>query len=355
MRAVIYDKFKGLPYVTDLSDPIAAPGSVVIAVAATGLCRSDWHGWQGHDSDITTLPHVPGHEFAGTISAIGTGVVNWNVGDRVTVPFVCGCGECLECASGNAQVCARQWQPGFNGPGSFAELVAIPNADFNLVGLPEEVSSSAAAALGCRFATAFRAAVQIGRVRADERVVVFGCGGVGLSLIMIASAMGARVAAVDVSKDALALAMELGAHVAIESSGDNAGAVRDALGGAADLSFDALGSIATCADSVATLRPRGRHVQVGLLPPAEVGDQATVPMHLVIGRELEVLGSHGMSAHDYPAMLAMIATGRLAPERLVMRTIGLDDVPTALVDLGGSRQPGVTVIVPPRTSGPDAP
>ena len=209
--------------------------------------------------------------------------------------------------------------------------------------------------LGCRFATAFRAAVQIGRVRADERVVVFGCGGVGLSLIMIASAMGARVAAVDVSKDALALAMELGAHVAIESSGDNAGAVRDALGGAADLSFDALGSIATCADSVATLRPRGRHVQVGLLPPAEVGDQATVPMHLVIGRELEVLGSHGMSAHDYPAMLAMIATGRLAPERLVMRTIGLDDVPTALVDLGGSRQPGVTVIVPPTTSGPDAP
>nr|BFE83119.1 hypothetical protein GCM10020093_057200 [Planobispora longispora] len=181
---------------------------------ATGLCRSDWHGWQGHDADITRLPHVPGHELAGVLEAVGPEVRGWRPGDRVTIPFVAACGSCTACAAGDQQVCERQTQPGFTHWGSFAEYVAVENADVNLVALPPGMSFTTAASLGCRFATAFRAVVQVGGARPGEWVAVHGCGGVGLSAVMIAAAAGARVVAVDVSAEALRLAGEAGAaHV----------------------------------------------------------------------------------------------------------------------------------------------
>ena len=101
MRAAQFDAFSSPLYVGERDTPVARPHGVVIKVEATGLCRSDWHGWQGHDSDITELPHVPGHEFAGVISEVGADVKDWKVGDRVTVPFVCGCGDCIDCKAGN--------------------------------------------------------------------------------------------------------------------------------------------------------------------------------------------------------------------------------------------------------------
>src|SRR5262245_39937678 len=147
MKAVYYDEFAKPPRVQQVADPAPKPGGVVVEVEATGLCRSDWHGWMGHDPDIV-LPHVPGHELAGVISAIGAEVTGWKVGDRVTVPFVCGCGRCPECASGNPQVCPNQFQPGFTAWGSFAEYVAIDYADTNLVALPAWLDSATAACLG---------------------------------------------------------------------------------------------------------------------------------------------------------------------------------------------------------------
>src|SRR4051794_9554153 len=204
MRAVIYDRFGALPEVRDVPDPGPPAGGVLIRVAATGLCRSDWHGWRGHDPDIR-LPHVPGHEFAGTVAAVGERVTAWRPGDRVTAPFVCACGSCPECLAGNQQVCHRQEQPGFTHWGSYAEFVVVHHAEVNLVRLPEDVDFCAAAALGCRFATAFRAVVAQARVRPGEWVSVYGCGGAGLSAVMIAAAAGARVVAVDVSPEALAM------------------------------------------------------------------------------------------------------------------------------------------------------
>jgi D-arabinose 1-dehydrogenase-like Zn-dependent alcohol dehydrogenase len=180
MRAVIYERFGELPEVREVPDPAPSPHGVVIRVHATGVCRSDWHGWQGHDPDIV-LPHVPGHELAGTIEAIGPEVRSWQVGDRVTVPFVCGCGQCASCLAGAHQVCERQTQPGFTHWGSFAEFVTIEHADINLVAISYQVSYTISASLGCRFATAFRAVVAQGRVAPGEWVAVHGCGGVGLS------------------------------------------------------------------------------------------------------------------------------------------------------------------------------
>jgi alcohol dehydrogenase len=127
MKAALYETFAQPFSVQNVPDPTPTPTGVVIAVKATGLCRSDWHGWMGHDSDIV-LPHVPGHEFAGEIVAVGRDVKSWKVGQRVTVPFVCGCGTCPQCASGNHQVCDHQFQPGFTHWGSFAQYVAIDRA-----------------------------------------------------------------------------------------------------------------------------------------------------------------------------------------------------------------------------------
>ena len=184
MKAVFYDEFAKLPTIEKLPDPTPEKHGVVLRVKATGLCRSDWHGWMGHDPDIR-LPHVPGHEIAGVIEAVGKDVVKWEIGDRVTLPFVCGCGDCPQCMSGNHQVCDRQFQPGFTHWGSFAEFVAINYADINLVAVPKEIDFVTAASLGCRFVTSFRAIVAQGKVSAGQWVAIHGCGGVGLSAIMI--------------------------------------------------------------------------------------------------------------------------------------------------------------------------
>ncbi|MFF1394396.1 zinc-dependent alcohol dehydrogenase family protein [Streptomyces sp. NPDC058287] len=342
MRAVVFEKFGERAEVREVPDPVPAPHGVVVRVEATGLCRSDWHGWMGHDPDIR-LPHVPGHELAGVVEAVGADVRDRRPGDRVTVPFVCACGTCASCAAGDHQVCERQTQPGFTHWGSFAEYVALDHAAVNLVDVPAELSSATAAGLGCRFATAFRAVVAQGRVAAGEWVAVHGCGGVGLSAVMIAAASGARVVAVDVSPVALDLARTFGAAHCLNASEvpDVAAAVRELTGGGAHLSLDALGSPVTCAASVGGLRRRGRHVQVGLLPQDPV-----VPMGRVIGLELELLGSHGMAAHAYPRMLEMVRAGVLRPDLLVTSTITLDAAPAALEAMGTAPGAGVTIIEP---------
>jgi len=291
----------------------------------------------------------PGHELAGIVDQSGPRVTGWQVGDRVTVPFVCGCGTCDFCAAGDTQVCPRQTQPGFTGPGSFAELVAIHAADTNLVSVPDTIDFVTAASLGCRFATAFRALSTHARVRPLDWVAVHGCGGVGLSAVMIAAAMGARVVAVDVSAAALELAGRLGAVVLIDAVQDRdlVSTVADATGGGAHVSIDALGSPVTAAESVRSLRPRGRHVQVGLLLGAEA--MPALPMDQVVARELEIYGSHGMPAQDYPAMLSLVADGTLRPDILVGRVIGLEDAGAALAAMDeASPSPGMTVCVPDR-------
>jgi D-arabinose 1-dehydrogenase-like Zn-dependent alcohol dehydrogenase len=340
MRALMYDAFQGPLRVTEVAAPKPSAAGVVVRVGATGVCRSDWHGWQGHDADIV-LPHVPGHELAGTVEAVGSAVRNWRVGDRVTVPFVCACGTCAECLAGDHQVCARQTQPGFTHWGSFAELVALDMADVNLVALPDDMPFSVAAALGCRYSTSFRAVVHQGRVQPGEWLAVHGCGGVGLSAIQIAVAHGARVIAIDVSVPALDIAKRLGADRTLDIGDTDADgvalAVRDMTEGGVHVSLDALGSVATCGASVLSLRRRGRHVQVGLLPPSTV-----VPMDRVVAYELEIYGSHGMPAYAYPELLAMVADGRLRPDLLVTREIALDQAADALRSVG--QMPGITVI-----------
>ena len=342
MRAMQFSDFEGDLSILELPMPNLSIAGVVIKVEATGLCRSDWHGWMGHDSDIS-LPHVPGHELAGIVNAVGASVRNFQVGDRVTVPFICACGECEFCVRGDAQVCPTQTQPGFTGFGSFAEYVAIENADFNVISIPAGVSFSVAAALGCRFATAYRALVKRAKVEAGETVIIYGCGGVGLSAVMIAKALGAMVYAVDVSVSALELAASLGAIPINSKEVDPVEFIQNF--GGADIAIDALGSELTAGQSVLSLQRRGRHLQLGLmLTPTGL---SAMPMGRVIAWELDLLGSHGMAARDYPEMLAMVNAGILDPSDLVTREVGLTEGMRALKEMGSSHtSAGITVINP---------
>jgi alcohol dehydrogenase len=282
---------------------------------------------------------VPGHELAGVVAAVGPEVRGLAVGDRVTVPFCCGCGTCDPCRQGWTQICDVDFQPGFTAWGSFAELVALPRADLNLVRLPDSLGFVEAASLGCRFMTAFAA---LADVRAGDWVAVHGCGGLGLSAVMIARALGAAVVAVDVDPETLQLARSLGAAEAVID--DPVAQIHEITGGGAHVSLDALGSAVTCRNSILSLRKRGRHVQVGLM--LEDDRDAAIPMDRVIAYELSLRGVHGMAVGRYDALLRLVESGAVEPARLIARTIGLDDAGAELASMGSFAQRGVTVIEP---------
>ena len=340
MKAIVYEAAGAPARWQTFPEPVPADDGAVVEVRATGICRSDWHAWRGHEE--VPLPHVPGHEFAGIVAAVGSQVRSFAVGDRVTAPFVNGCGRCTWCRDGYAQICPDQSQPGFTHPGSYAEQVGVRAADLNLVRLPEAIDFVSAAALGCRFATAFRALTGHRTIEAGQWVAVFGCGGVGLSAVMIARALGARVIAVDLSPAALGAATALGAEVTIADR-DPVYAVREASGGGVHVGIDALGAPATSAASIRSLRRRGLHVQVGLLIDADA--YAGAPWDVIVSHELQVVGSHGMAARDYPAMLAMIADGRLPVDRLVGQVIPLEQAGTAMMAMDSmvATRAGLTV------------
>lgn len=345
MRAVIFDAVRAQPEVREVARPEAPAGGVVVKVMATGMCRSDWHAWAGHDD--LALPHVPGHELAGVIVETGAGVERWKTGDRVTVPFVCGCGKCQWCLAGDAQVCPDQQQPGFTHWGSFAEYVMLHAADTNLVAIPADIDFATAASLGCRFATAYRALAARAQVRDGEWVTVVGAGGVGLSAVMIAKAMGARVIAVDRNPGALDVASRLGAdHVLLADGTDIPASVSSITDGGSHVAVDAVGSEQTCSDAILSLRRRGRHVQIGLLPA--VDGITRVPMARAIAWELDLLGSHGMAAVDYPGMMALIEQGALQPQRLIERTIGLEEAAAMLPGFDKASPAGMTMVDPSR-------
>lgn len=342
MRALRFAETGGSLEVVELDRPDCPVDGVLVEVGATGVCRSDWHAWRGHDP--VALPHVPGHEFAGTIAEVGAAVTGWSVGDRVTVPFVLGCGRCEWCAAGQAQVCPDQEQPGFTLQGSFADFVAVPRADVNLVALPDGVDLVTAAALGCRFATAHRALTVHGRLSAGQRLLVLGLGGVGLSCVQIGAALGAEVVGVDPSSAARELAGRSGAgHVLDPADPDLRRRILELSDGGVHVGVDALGKPELVDLSVRSLRRRGRHVQVGLLLEADAA--TAVPFDLIIARELELYGSHGMAAGDYPALLDLVVSGAVRPAELVTRRLSLTDGTGVFADLDAGVT-GMTVLVP---------
>lgn len=366
MKAALYSDFNARIKVTSVPKPkLNSPTSVIVQVMATGVCRSDWHGWKGHDSDIKEhgLPFIPGHELSGIVVQYGDSVKKIKNGDRVAIPFILSCGSCAECRLDKPTVCLDQSQPGFTMYCSFAEYVEITRADRNLRVLPSSVSFVEAAALGCRFTTAYRAVVQQGLGLANKYcsnseslgkvLCVFGCGGLGLSCIMIAKAFQEEgnidsIIAVDVSEKALDKALELGADyvVNVKELGSNDKAVRNKVmeltsGLGAELTIDAAGFAATCENAVLTCRRGGRMVQVGL--PIG-GRPPQIPMGMVAGKELEIVGSHGFAATELPDLLNLVASGKLQVKKLIEKEVNLIEGVEALMAMDAESPLGMTII-----------
>jgi alcohol dehydrogenase len=344
MRAAVFEEFRKPLVLRGVDDPTCPRDGVVIQVEACGVCRSDWHGWKGADPDVTA-PHVPGHELAGVVVETGPDGHRFKKGDRVTAPFIIACGDCPDCRGGDPTICARQFVIGFSAWGAFAQFTAVPHADFNLVQLPEMIGFTEAAAMGCRLTTAFRGIVDRADLRPGEWLAVHGCGGVGLSAIMIAAALGAQVLAIDVNDEALNLARSLGATATLNAATiqDVGEAVRARTDGGAHVSIDALGITATFHNSVRSLRKLGRHVQIGM--PLEEHATPTVPLlETVYSRQISIMGTRGIAASRFSAIFGMIRGGHLDPARLVTKRIALAEAGDALAAFDRFQGAGVTVI-----------
>jgi propanol-preferring alcohol dehydrogenase len=336
MRAAQITAFRHPLQVVEV--PLVAPRAdgAVIRVEASGVCRSDWHFWNQDLEWIgfnLPLPTNTGHEVGGVVEEVGSDVRTIKVGDRVTIPFHESDGTCPECRAGYQNLCEHVIVGGVQRMGGWAQYITVTAADLNCIQLPEGVDSLSAAALGCRYMTAYRAIVDRGRVQPGQWLAVQGCGGVGLSAVQIAAAVGAMVVAVDTDDRKLAKARDEGAVATLNARGltpEQVGqAVKDATGGGTHVSLDALGRAFTLHQSIHSLRKRGRHVQVGITSQEERGLVA-IPTDMLVMMEWELVGSLGHPHPKYPELLALVARHKLNPSRLVTREIALEEVTDTL-------------------------
>ncbi|HZG59255.1 MAG TPA: zinc-dependent alcohol dehydrogenase family protein [Anoxybacillus sp.] len=348
MKAAVMEDFnKPLVIQKNFQDPDCGPNDVIVKVEANGVCRSDWHAWVGDWEWIALkpeLPHILGHEFAGIIEEVGKDVKRFKKGDRVVVPFSLGCGNCDYCQTGYQNVCENLTIFGFSCNGSYAQYTRVPFADQNLVHLPDSIDFTTAASLGCRFMTSFHAVADQSGVQAGDFFTVYGAGGVGLAAIQIANTLGARVIAVDIDDAKLEKAKELGAFATVNSKRDNpVKAVMEITKGGSDITLDALGIAETCRNAILSLRNRGTHVQVGLTTQEERG-MIALPTDLIVAKELQIRGSLGMQAHRYKDLLAMVESGKLHPEKLISKTISLEETSGVLESMSQYGTLGSVVI-----------
>ena len=341
MKAMVLEEVGKPMMVKEWPEPECPPDGAVIRVEASGICRSDWHLWQGDWGWIgfkMRMPTVLGHEFAGVVEEVGKDVKTLKTGMRVVVPLAQGCGVCGDCRTGHSNLCMGA------GMGGYARYGLLNHADFNFAPLPDKIDFVEASSMGCRYVTAYHGILDQGQVRADESVVVYGCGGVGLSAVQIATALGARVIAVDLDDRKLELAKKVGAADVINGrNNDPVKAVMDLTRGGADVSVDALGIAATCRNAVASLRKRGRHIQIGLTTQGEKGEVA-LPVDQIVFKEIQFIGSLAIQSFRYPAILSMVERGRLEPRKLISETIPLEKAFGVLDQMSKFENAGISVI-----------
>jgi D-arabinose 1-dehydrogenase-like Zn-dependent alcohol dehydrogenase len=347
MRAAVMEAVRKPLVVKEMPDPACPPNGVILRSEAEGICRSDWHAWSGDWAWIGLVPPMPlvmGHEFCGVIEEVGKEVKNFKKGQRVLVPFSQGDGICEYCRNGHSNVCANASIPGFSYWGGYGRYVGIPNADQNLVAMPDDVGFLEGASMGCRFMTSYHGIVDRAQVRPGEWVAVHGCGGIGLSAIHIAAAIGANVIAVDLDGRKLELAKSVGAtHMVNAKSGDPTLQIMDITQGGAHVSVDALGIATTCRNSIMSLRKQGRSLQIGLTTSAEKGEVA-VPIDRMVTMELQLIASLGMPASRYPSMLQMVEAKKLNPKAMITETVGLDGASRVLEEMTNFQNVGVSII-----------
>ncbi|MCA0996574.1 zinc-binding dehydrogenase [Alloyangia pacifica] len=340
MRAAVLREYNADLSIEEVPMPACPEDGVVLKVLACGVCRSDWHGWSGEHPRVKP-GQIQGHEYCGEVVEAGP-ASQWQVGDKLVAPFILACGTCPQCREGQQHTCFDQRLPGFIEPGAFAEYVAVPR-DFNLARLPEGMSPTLAAGLGCRVTTAWHALTGRAALQGGEWLAVHGTGGIGLSAAILGRALGAHVVVVDVVQEKLDHALSLGMDAAVNAAEeDTAAKIKEITGGGAHVSVEALGIPQTVNASIRCLRPLGRHVQVGM----PVGHHAVqeVDMNAVYMANLALYGTRGMPSHRYPSLLGLITRGKVDMSPLIAREIPLSQAGAELAAFNGPTPPGVAVI-----------
>jgi D-arabinose 1-dehydrogenase-like Zn-dependent alcohol dehydrogenase len=339
MRAAVVREFNEDLSIETVADPSCPQNGVVLEVASCGVCRSDYHGWTGGHPKVQN-GSIMGHEYCGTVVEAGS-QAQYKVGDRLIAPFILGCGSCPACHTGVSNTCEQQVVPGFGASGAYAEYVAVP-FDHNLVYLPDSMSPALAAGLGCRVTTAWHALTDRAMVQAGEWVAVHGTGGIGLSALLLAKMLGARVVVVDIVDEKLEHAKQHGADATVNAAKtDAAAAIRDITGGGAQVSIEALGIEVTTNASVDCLAILGRHVQVGM--PSGEG-LMNINMRAIYSKQLALYGTRGMPSWKYPTLLGMIERGDVDISPMVAREIPLSGASGELRAMNGPTSPGTAVI-----------
>jgi 6-hydroxycyclohex-1-ene-1-carbonyl-CoA dehydrogenase len=321
MKAALFLGSEQPLQIDDIPTPEPGPGEILVKVAACGVCHTDLHYLDHGVPTFKKPPLILGHEISGTIAVLGPQVNGWRDGDPVLLPAVYGCGQCRMCREGRENICESMVMFGNNVDGGYAEYVLAPAKD--ALPMPPSIPLIEGAIIADAITTPYHAVVNRGEIRPGDKVVVFGCGGIGLNIVQLASALGAEVTAVDVIDSKLELAVELGAAHTMNSSQVERidKEIRKLTGGGADVAFEAIGLPVTQEQAFASIRTGGRFVVVGF---------SAKPMQLnsgrVMFRELEVVGSLGCRAVDYPRVLSMVQSGMINLKKLVTGRFPLSDI-----------------------------
>jgi len=322
--------------------PVVAPNEVLVRIMAAGICHSDVHYRDGV-SPVRSLPVTLGHEIAGVVERAGPQVTSLQTGDRVCLHYLITCGDCRFCISGNEQFCTTGEMVGKHRDGGYAEYIAVPAR--NAVPLPDEIPFEQGAVLMCSSATSLHA-LRKAKLQAGESVAIFGVGGLGMSAIQLARALGALdVYAVDLNEERLALAGQYGAIPVDAAAGDPVAQIRQLTrDSGVDVALELIGLPQTIRQAVQVLGVCGRAVVVGITDKPVAMDT----YHQLIGKEASIMGSDDHLLSELPLLIELARRGKLDLSAVVTRTVPLDAgaVNAALDQLAGFG-PGVRTVITP--------
>lgn len=352
MRGAVLEDYGAPLSIEERETPEPGPEEVLLEMEACGICRSDWHAWQGDyawlEGGRVERGNILGHEPAGTIIEAGQDVENYSEGDDVVVPFNVVCGKCRNCRDGNSHMCENIRHYGFDEntqPGAFCTHLIVPNADYNLARMPDHVEHKEMAGLGCRFVTSYHAMADRAGIEAGDWVSIHGAGGIGLSAINVANALGANVVAVDLKDEKLNLAEDLGAVETVNATAvdDVPGEIKDITNGGAHISVDGLGIRETMLNSVNSVRPMGTHLQLGITTSEEEG-RVDIPVDAMLHTEVDFLTAKGMQPHRYDEIFRLMEHDKIQPQKLITKEVNLENINDRLQAMTDFETMGVEVI-----------
>jgi 6-hydroxycyclohex-1-ene-1-carbonyl-CoA dehydrogenase len=326
MKAAVFHGPKQPLKIEDVETPKIESHEILVKIAACGVCNTDMHYIDHGVSTFKKPPLILGHEPSGIVEEAGAGVKNFKVGDRVLIPPVFSCGYCANCRLGRENICFNMVMLGNHIDGAFAEYTKVPAKDCQH--LPEELPLEESSIIADAISTPYHAVKNRAQVRPGDSVVVFGCGGVGINVVQVASAAGGSVIAVDVVDNKLDMAKKLGAQHTINASDKEDKAllkeIRVLTGGGADIAIEAIGNPKTIELASAAVKAGGLHCQIGYT-------HHSVPMNAgrLMFREIEIKGSLGCRPVDYPKIIEMVKTGKIQLEPVVTHKFKLEEIDKA--------------------------